>query len=441
MTRLLLTFKLTSVVVAGAFGVSAYGATPANAVNPEAVKEVKSGARTEANAAWWGFDREDSTQFLQDAIDSGAKRVVVPYMGAPWIVTPIALRGDLELAFEPGVVVLAKAGEFKGKADCLFKAVNVNDVTVRGYGATLRMRKTDYQTDAYERAEWRMALDFMGCRRVRVEGLRLESSGGDGIYIGCTKELPYCSDVVIRDVICDDHHRQGISVIGAENLLIENCVLSNTRGTAPQAGIDLEPNKPTERLVNCVIRNCVIESNAGAGILVYLKPLSRETEPVSILFENCHVRSGGNCGVAVGAVGDDGPKGTIEFRNCMFENTKKTGAYIYDKSADSALVRFENCNWRNVWCDDPGKPGRARVPILLHVRRTEVAKGIGGVEFVGCHVFDEVDRPVVLLDKHNREHGVSDVTGFITVHNPHGARLDLGDKAVNVTLEVLDGTR
>ncbi|MCP4643709.1 MAG: hypothetical protein GY851_24900, partial [bacterium] len=345
MTRLLSTFKLTTVVLAVAtLSLCADAVTPAKAPDPKAVEEVASGARTEVNAAWWGFDEEDSTRVLQAAIDSGAKKVVVPYMGAPWVVTPITLRGDLELVFEPGVVVLAKAGEFKGKADCLFKAVNANDVTVRGYGATLRMRKADYQTDAYERAEWRMALDFMGCRRVRVEGLRLESSGGDGIYIGCTKELPYCSDVVIRDVVCDDHHRQGISVIGAENLLIENCILSNTRGTAPQAGIDLEPNGPHERLVNCVIRNCIMEANAGAGILVYLKPLSSKTEPVSILFENCHVRSGSDCGVAVGAVGDDGPTGTITFRNCTFENTKRTGAYIYDKSVDSALVRFENCN-------------------------------------------------------------------------------------------------
>jgi len=31
--------------------------------------------------------------------------------------------------------------------------------------------------------------------------------------------------MVIRDVVCDRNYRQGISVISAENLLIERCVL------------------------------------------------------------------------------------------------------------------------------------------------------------------------------------------------------------------------
>jgi hypothetical protein len=58
----------------------AAAAAPANAVNPQAVQEVRAGKRTEANAAWWGFDEEDSTEALQAAIRSGAKRVIVPNM-------------------------------------------------------------------------------------------------------------------------------------------------------------------------------------------------------------------------------------------------------------------------------------------------------------------------------------------------------------------------
>lgn len=41
-------------------------------------------------------------------------------------------------------------------------------------------------------------------------------------------------------------------------------------------------------------------------------------------------------------------KGDIEFRNCTVENTQRAGAYVYDKSSDGALVKFTNCNWRNV---------------------------------------------------------------------------------------------
>ena len=131
----------------------------------------RAGSGNEASAAWWGFNAEDATKCLQSAIDSGAKKVVVPFMGTEWIGRPIRLRSNLELAFEPGVVVLAKKGEFRGKGDSLFAAADAENITLRGYGTTLRMRKKDYQHSPYTKAEWRMTLDFAGCRKIAVEGL------------------------------------------------------------------------------------------------------------------------------------------------------------------------------------------------------------------------------------------------------------------------------
>ncbi|MCF6284389.1 MAG: DUF1080 domain-containing protein, partial [Candidatus Hydrogenedentes bacterium] len=119
------------------------GTPSRNAANPEAVANIAKGAKDFANAAWWGFDAEDSTAAIQAAIDSGAKKVLVPFVGKPWIVMPLKLRSDLELTFEPGVLVLAKRGEFKGRGDSLLSAHGAENLTIRGYGATLRMWKKD----------------------------------------------------------------------------------------------------------------------------------------------------------------------------------------------------------------------------------------------------------------------------------------------------------
>jgi len=425
---------------------------PSDATNEAAVQEVLARSRTVANAAWWGFNAEDSTEILQAAIDSGAERVIVPFMGDPWVVRPIKLGSNLEIFFEPGVLVLAKKGEFRGGGDCLFQAVDETDVTMVGYGATLRMRKADYQSEEYQRAEWRMGVSLMGCKGVHVEGLRIESSGGDGVYIGSSGKNRWCEDVVVRNVVCHDNHRQGISVTSAQNLLIENCVLSNTSGTPPEAGIDLEPDSPDERLVNCVIRNCLMENNQGHAILVYLKPLTQETQPVSILFENCHSRMGntagllpedftdpdlrGWAGMTVGAVRDDGPQGCVEFRNCTSENTGKEGAKVYDKSAGGVRVRFVNCSWKNPWVSRHREYGGPRVPILLHLRRPEITQDFGGVEFVDCTVFDSVNRPAVWYEEDKSDFGIRDVSGTIAVQNPHGARMKLGAKAEGIGLVV-----
>ena len=110
---------------------------PGNGRNPQAVEQVATGELTTANASWWGFDSKDTTDALQGAIDSKAKKVIVPFMGEPWTVRPIMLRSHLELVFEPGVIVLAKKGEFKEKWDCLFSIMEQTDITIRGSGTIL----------------------------------------------------------------------------------------------------------------------------------------------------------------------------------------------------------------------------------------------------------------------------------------------------------------
>ncbi|MDQ1256748.1 MAG: hypothetical protein QG656_1348, partial [Candidatus Hydrogenedentes bacterium] len=356
------------------------------------------------------------------------------------IVTPIRLASNQEVYFEPGVVVLAKAGEFKGKGDSLFTGRGISDMTLRGYGATWRMRKPDYQSEAYEKAEWRMTLDLLSCNRVTVLGLRLESSGGDGIYVGVdgASGQPYCQDITIRDVTCIDHHRQGISVISAVNLLIENCLLSGTRGTAPEAGIDFEPNSANEKLVNCVMRDCVVDDNAGAGVLVYVKPLSRETAPIDIHVERCHIRSGEDVGIGVGAVKEDGPQGLIEFKDCTVENTKSGGIFVYDKDAANARVRFENCRWKDVGAESEVKDGRTKgagSPLLISLLRSSLTKRLGGIDFVDCRVYTEFDRPVLVVEDRDNS-GVYDLHGRITVHSLHAVNSVIPETRENVDLVV-----
>lgn len=286
----------------------------------DAVQDVLDGRRDVASAAWWGFDEEDATESLQAAIRSGAKMLVIPNMGRPWIVRPLFLESDQEIVLEEGAVVMARNGGFRGRGDSLFTAREKENITLRGRGA-LVMRKKDYQNPPYEKAEWRNCLTLRGCRNVRVEDLRLASSGGDGIYVGrgADKRIP-CQNVTIRNVTCEDHHRQGISVITAENLLIEGCTLRGTKGTPPQAGIDYEPNKADEPLVNCVLRDCLIEDNAGYGILMYLGALRDESEPISIRVEDCQVRHNGQGAVGIlGAGSAKGLRGNITLHGTTLE--------------------------------------------------------------------------------------------------------------------------
>ncbi len=267
-----------------------------SAIKKELIEDVLTGRREIANAAWWGYKTTSATQALQGAISSGAKKVIVPDMGHPWILDPIFLESNQEIEFERGVTLLAHKNSFLGKEDCLIKAVNKENITLHGSDVALKMHRKDYTKRNYAASEWRHCLSLCGCRNINVYGLKFQESGGDGIYIGRGRGdncRQYCENIIIKDVTCNRNYRQGISVISARNLVIEKCLLSNTEGVNPQAGIDYEPNKPDELLQECILRDTIIEGNKKYGILFALGGLSDKSAPLSITVEQCHIRKNG----------------------------------------------------------------------------------------------------------------------------------------------------
>lgn len=363
--------------------------------NETAIAEIAAGKAKQAVASWWGFDPSEATAALQAAIDSGAPKLIVDKQASPWIVDKIRLQSDQEIVFEPGVEVLAKKDAFRGTSDALFSAWDCQNVKLLGPGATLRMRRDDYARPPYQKAEWRHALSLRGCRGVTVSGLTLAESGGDGIYLAGGRKSNACRDVVIRDVTCDRNYRQGISVISAENLLIENCTLKNTAGTAPAAGIDFEPNAASEKLVNCVMRNCAIEDNQGYGLHIYARPLTGASPEMSLRIENCVTRgrNARSASIVTANGGESGAvKGRIEFVRCRFEDAGTAGLVIGSKPVDGARLRFEDCLIADASTDPVQTP-----PILLNSRMGD-SEDLGGIEFANLTIRERAARPLLRFD-------------------------------------------
>lgn len=393
-------------------------AAEADWASAEKVAEVEAGERTEADASWWGFDEEDSTSYLQAAIDSGVEKLVIPKMDSPWIVEPVELTQDNQtLVFEQGTVVNAKEGSFRGGGDCLFEARNRQNLALIGYGAVFEMRKEDYWEAPYEEAEWRHALAIRGSSNVTVAGLTLRRSGGDGIYLGVTGANNVNEDVVIREVVCDENHRQGMSVISARNLLVENSMFNRTVGTAPQAGIDLEPNNADEELTNVLIRNCMFEDNERLGMHMWLGNMDEHSEPVSVVWENNYVR-GGDIGIHCGNA--RGVQGTIKYRGNIVEDTAYAGIFLREKGYDTAELTVEDLVLHDVATKDPEDYGWPSAPIVLHGSRAEQFPRQGGIELKRIVVRQtrELDRPVFQTTARQGFEEWRDVTGSIFVNVP-----------------------
>lgn len=391
------------------------------------IQQVASGQLTTANAAWWGFNKNDSTKALQAAINSGAKTVKVPYMGSPWIVnTTIHLASNQTIVFEKGVVIQAKKGAFHKKYAFLFFANNKKNITLKGYGATFKMRKADYDSSAYTKSEWRHALCLQGCKNVKILGLRIESSGGDGIYIGKSGAYPgtrkasqppyYCKNIVIKDVVLDDNYRQGISVITVDGLLMENVVMSNTSGTAPMAGIDFEPNNAGGRLSNIVLRNCITKNNRGGGVDLALWKLDETSPDISIKFEHCQFINDDVAGVRL--ITSNNPAqiagGKVEFTNCKFQDSKGPAVIIQNKSAKGDFnVQFKNCQIVDAAIKHPSMNP---IEFLATGGKRKATWSVGGVVFQNCYISDSLQRYPIGYVAHTSA-PLSDITGTLIVKN------------------------
>lgn len=398
----------------------------------DAIQRVLVREEKVANAAWWGFDTTDATKAIQGAINSGASKVIIPYVGRDWIVQPIKLANNQEIVFEPGVVVIAKKGSFKGENDCLFSAVDKSNITLRGYNAVLRMRKEDYESYKIK-SEHRHVLEIRCSENITVLGLRLENAGGDGIYIGAKddkRDVP-CKNILIRDCICDNNYRQGISVTSVDKLRIENCVLSNTKGTAPQAGIDIEPSHPANMLVDVVVSNCIAEYNGGSGFFINISRLTEKSREISVLFVNCYARKSAAPGLrARSDVAKFKPKGLIEFRNCTSEDISYSGIGAIWESTSDIKLRFNNCKLKTV------AKKRNQIPIHIKMRRNKKLNQLGGIEFTDCYIYDEKNRPFLAVSGFDGDEGVYNIRGNINVYNNYGARIDLGTTSKKLALKV-----
>ena len=342
----------------------------------------------------FGFDPEDSTRFLQAALSSGAAKVIIDRQATDWVTTSLTGAPNQMVVLEPGVTLRAKPGAFHGRADCLLVYVNVSNVVITGYGATLKMERAIYDKPPYTKSEHRHTLNLRGVSNFRVEGLTCTESGGDGIFIGGGQRKDHVfyppTNVTLKDVKCVRNYRQGLSVIAVRGLLCENCEFSETGGTPPQSGIDFEPNWPDEVLQDIVVRNCRFENNKGRGYEFYLGNLNAKSAPVTARFENCVTRGNVN-GFEYQQrrlkYNDLPVGGRVELENCTFERSRHAGVAIHDKPETSAAIVFRNC--RLVDCCTVSTNG-PDVTLQTRLWDTPLVKG---VDFSGLEIQQPFPRP------------------------------------------------
>lgn len=139
----------------------------------------------------------------------------------------------------------------------ILKLDSVTDVQITG-----GVIEGDRDLHTGKTGEWGHGIDVRASRQVLIRGTTIRSCWGDGIYIGGNSQ-----QIEIVEVICSDNRRQGLSITSGSGIKVRNSTFQKTHGTAPECGIDVEPNRG-ETITNCQIVECRILDNVGGGIQV-----------------------------------------------------------------------------------------------------------------------------------------------------------------------------
>ena len=133
---------------------------------------------------------------------------------------------------------------------------DATNVTISGKGCIFG----DKHTHKGNEGEWGHGIYVNGSENITIQDFNVKDCWGDCIYVGNSSK-----NVSIKNCNLDNGRRQGISVTSADGVRISNCLITNVYGTAPQYGIDIEPNKGG-RVDNIIIENVTIADCHG-GIM------------------------------------------------------------------------------------------------------------------------------------------------------------------------------
>ena len=416
-------------------------------------------AQATVEVQWTGGDSHQQFNIAKSLAGEGGTIVVPPSpTGEPWVLEKrffLSTPGQT-LQLKEGVVVISKpATPGLPIEEQPFAAVNTSLIRVladnvsiigEGTGATLAMQKAQFEnSDLYVNSEFRHAVDFSGVNDFLIENVTLRDTGGDGVLVSDGPAQLFANGI-IRNIVCDNCRRNGVSIVSTKSCLVEDSLFTNTGGTNPQAGLDVEPDDGNEFCEGIVIRRCSFINNVRRDLTLQLFNFHPEPDevatwnkPIDILIDCCFTSGSGQDGFYISLARDveNGVEvtpptdGQILVRNCSFNNAGLNEVTLSGVRADSVPILFENLQIETEAND-------AGFPIAFERFRR---RGHGNVHILGtCHVTDCIDRPVIAnagADSNPNFPTIQNISGTIDVATPFFVRSDLGDSTENITVELL----
>jgi polygalacturonase len=257
--------KLLAAAAAVALAGVALPAAAANWWNATPTIAIGTAALNVANFGAIGNGVADDTAAIQAAINalpSTGGTVEIP-AGTYMInaLQAINLRSHMRLLLDTGATLQAIPNS--AERYWVVKARNVNNVEIAG--GSIVGERTQHQGTT---GEWGYGLNIAGSSYVYVHDISVSNCWGDGLAVGAavnsTSTVPSYS-VTFNNVKSDNNRRQGLSILPATQVYVVNSSFTGSNGTAPQSGIDVEPQTQGTAM-QVRLENVTLANNMGNGL-------------------------------------------------------------------------------------------------------------------------------------------------------------------------------
>jgi hypothetical protein len=267
----------------------------------------------------------DDTSYLQDKFNTYPFIILKPGIYLIDAVTKLTVPSNRYIIFEPGAELHAIANS----ADAyrildLFAAENVTLINPVVVG--------ERTTHIGSTGEAGHGIVMSTGKNIKIYNPVCKDCWGDGfvVYGG--------ENVYVENLISDNNRRQGLTMTHGKNVTFMAPRCTNTNGTAPESGIDIEPNDNTDYLENVNIINPVTENNNGAAITIGLAQLLDGTHDISIHISG-HVDKGSNKGLSIGTLNYSATgklTGKIVIDTPLYLDNEQQGILVTNYSAENS---------------------------------------------------------------------------------------------------------
>lgn len=345
-------------------------------------------------------DGSDDTLYFQNALNGSVGRTLyIPKsIGSHYLIGTIEIPSNTYIVMENGVQIKSKKLLSDNR---MVRMTDVSNIRIEGNGSTFFMNKTEYT------GEQNHIFHINGATNVTLLDINANDSGGDGFYISNTGTAKtYCENIKLIRCNANNNRRNNLSVISVDGFYADTCVFSNAGGADPQSGVDVEPNKASDRLKNIKFKNCKSINNVKEGFRVLIWHQDATSEFIDVTFEDCY-STGDNNGFIVKYV-NDGSRGIIRFKDCIGEANEYNAFNFNNCSSLGVNIELENCDGVNANTLNSSGTSRNATFLIMDSLGNQPPT-IGNVKMINCKSYDRRDIPII-----SRGFVVNNANGSIT---------------------------